>query len=119
LLETRNTHEWLALRTLIQKTCEGINAKAGREILTSKDPVTNHLLIHREDGEKLKAEYTPQTKIVEFSCDAPPFVKRDYEMLVRTVKGNEIVGWWNGRDFENAEDVAKSVVSAFLHAGMV
>ncbi len=119
LLETRHAHEWMALRTLIQKTCEDINERAGREILKSIDPVANNLLIRREDGEKLKAQYTPQTKKLTISCDAPPFSTQNYELTVRTIKGNDAVVWWNGKDMESAEDIAKLAVGNFLHAGML
>ena len=98
-----------------------MNAKAGRQILRSVVPHTNHLEIRREEvSEKLEGLYVPDARTVTFSCDLVPFVERKYELSVRPVEGNDAAVWIDKRtkEIEQADDIAKSLLSAFLRSGM-
>jgi hypothetical protein len=118
LVEDQHNQRWMMLRTEISAAFLNLNAKAAREITRSTDVRANHLVIAREDGEKLEAHYDPNTKTVTISSDAVPFAERKYELTVRTIDGNDTVAWWNGKDIETAESLAKAVFSGFLRAGM-
>jgi hypothetical protein len=121
LLDKQQAHQWSALREAITKLCDRMNAKAGRQILRSVDPQTNHLEIRREEvSEKLEGLYVPDARTATFSCDLVPFVEKKYELSVRLVEGNDAAVWINMRtkEIERADDIAKSLLSAFLRSGI-
>ena len=120
LLEKQQAHQWNVLRGAITKRCANINAKAGRQILWSIDPHTDHLEIRREDNEKLEGLYVPEIRTVKFWSDVPPFVERQYELSVRPIQGNDATVWIDlqTKEIESPDDIATSILGQFLRAGM-
>ena len=58
----------------------------------------------------------PDTRKATFSSDVFPFAESVYELVVRTVNGDEVVIWSNvtERENEQAEDIVKSLLGKFL-----
>ncbi len=118
LLDKQSPHQWDALLEAFKKHCDNLNIKAGRPIVRSVATQTNHLKILREDRTKVEGVYVPETRKVKFSSTAVFFGEPEYELVARSIDGNELVAWSDlkTRELEQSEDVARSVLHKFLSA---
>lgn len=120
LLDKQSPHQWNALSEAFKKHCDSLNTKAGRPIVRPVATPTNHLKIFREDRAKLEGLYVPETRKVKFSSTAFFFSEPEYELVARSIDGNEVVAWSDLKthELEQSEDVARSVLHKFLRAEM-
>ena len=114
--ERRRKLAWMALIETILEKCADIDKEAGKRVLWSIEPRGAFLVIQKQDGAKLLAQYIPQMNSVIFSSNAYPFADRTYELTVRTIEGNETAVWLDTSNskIESADEIARTVISDFL-----
>ena len=120
LLEGRNKHEWMDLRSEVLKRFQYLNERSGRPLTESQTVRDIELYLRREDGEELRATYDMATKTVTFTSEAEPFAKMAYELVVRPIDGKDTLVWRTvDSKSENMpkEAIAKEIVTRFLRAG--